>query len=311
MITRDYAAACSGRGRVSDCCAALIGIIRNANVGWTRETASRGLAFKGADVSAVAARSIGDAGVIERSWQTALIKYGARRDACIDRGAAGQESHCLGRAAIVRQRRQHRVGAGLVAGACEPRCFGGVAKKVMAITGDGAVNIGPGSRGAAAVAAAVSSGITGDDCVFQSHARRADADAAARTFGYKTRWLGSSALIDTGVASLSVVNTERCVLYIHGRRAIGNSAAIREAAGAVHATTAADLSAVAAVTTKREVVGKRRGVDDHGSTVGEDRAAAGATAVTRIMTTQAARAEGIAAAAAVGSGQVECGVGYR
>ena len=166
--------------------------------------------------------------------QAALIKCGASRHARVDRGTAGRKRHRLGWATIVRQRRQHRVGAGLVAGAGEARCFGGDAEKVMAIAGDGAVNIGSGSRSAGGVAETVGSGVTGNDCVFQSHAAGAHADAAAGTFGHEARRLVSSALVDTGVAGLSVVKADRSVLDIDGGRiVVRNRAAMREAAGAV------------------------------------------------------------------------------
>ena len=122
--------------------------------------------------------------------------------------------------------------------------------------------LGPGSRSVGGVARAVGSGITGNDCVFQSNAGGADADAAASTFGHKARRLVSCALVDAAVAGLSVIKTQSPMLHIdRGRIVVRNSGAIREAAGAVHAATAVGLSAIAAVTANCEVVGKRRGIE--------------------------------------------------
>src|SRR2546426_4624725 len=226
MVTRNCATGCSRRSRVSDNRAALVGVIRHANVGWTSEAASW-LEFKGADVGAVAGRSVGNARVIVRARLAALIKRGASRHARVDRGTAGCKRHRLGWAAIVRQRRQHRVGAGLVAGPGEARCIGSDAEKVMAIAGDGAVHIGSGSWGARGVTETVGSCVTSDDCVFQSHAGGANADAAASTFGRGARGLGNSRRVDTGVAGLGVVKAERTVLHIDGGPIVGNRAAIR------------------------------------------------------------------------------------
>ena len=57
----------------------------------------------------------------------------------------------------------------------------------MSITDDGAVNIRSRRGRAGGVAETVGRGITGDDCVFQSHARRTDTNAAARAFGGEAR----------------------------------------------------------------------------------------------------------------------------
>src|SRR5262245_55342306 len=118
MITRDGPAAGPGRSRVIDYRAALAGVIRHAHVGWTGEAAIR-LAFKGSDIGAIAAPRVGDARVIELARAPALIEQGAGRHARVDRGTTGQKLHRLGRAAIVRQRRQHRVRTYLVPGAGE------------------------------------------------------------------------------------------------------------------------------------------------------------------------------------------------
>src|SRR5438105_12572631 len=181
----------------------------------------------------------------------------------------------------------------------------------MAATGDGAVNIGPRSRGAGGVAGAVGSGITGNDCVFQSHAGGAHADAAASTFGHEAWRLVRSALVDTAVAALRVVKAQRSVLDIDSGCIVGNGAAIRETAGAMIAATTADLSAVAPITSNGEVVRKSGRIDDHGSAVCEHSAAAGGAAVTAVLTAKAAIADGIAAGSAGGSCQVERGVAHR
>ena len=124
MVTRDCAAPRSGRRCVIYNRAALIGVIRHADVGWTGEAAV-GLKFKGADVSAVAGESIRDTRVIERAWTAALIKGGASRHARIDRGAAWQQRHRLSWSTVVCERREHRYSPGLVADAAEPRCLSG------------------------------------------------------------------------------------------------------------------------------------------------------------------------------------------
>src|SRR5262249_42485370 len=96
-----------------------------------------------------------------------------------------QQLHRMGRTAIVGQRRQHRVRAGLVPGADEARGLGGETEKVMAVAGHGAVDVGSGSRGAAGVAGAVGRGVAGDDRVFQGDAAGAHADAAAGPLGHR------------------------------------------------------------------------------------------------------------------------------
>ena len=104
-----------------------------------------------------------------------------------------------------------------------------------------------------------------NDRVFQSHASRADANAAAGTLGHELRWFVRATLIDASVAGLCVVTTDRSVFDIYrGRIVVSDSPAKREAALTVSATikTAVRLSAIASVTANREIVGKRRGVDD-------------------------------------------------
>ena len=204
MVTRDSAAAFSRGFRVIDNRPTQTGVIRHANVRWTSEAAKR-LEFKGADVCAVAGRSIGDARVVVRARTTTLIKCSASRYSCVDGGAAGRKRHRLGWAAIVRQRRQHRVGAGLVTGPGEARCFSGNTEEVVTVAGDGAVHIGSGSWGTGGVAGTIGGSIARNNCVLQSHTAGAYANAAASTFGHKARWEVSSALVDAAVARLSIV----------------------------------------------------------------------------------------------------------
>ena len=73
MVTRDCAASCSGRFRVSDNRAAHAGVIRDGDICWTGKAANR-LEFKSTDVRAVARRGVHDAQVVERAREPALVK---------------------------------------------------------------------------------------------------------------------------------------------------------------------------------------------------------------------------------------------
>lgn len=312
MVTPERTAACSGRSWVINDRAALVWVTRDDNADRTADVATT-CRFKGADVGPVAGSSIGDAGVVNGAREAALIKCGAGRYPSIDRGTASRKRHRLGWTTIVRQRRQHWVGADLVASGTKAARISGDADEVMAIAGNGAVNVRSGSRSSGNIAGAVSSRITRNDCVFQGHIRWANADAAARTFRRWPQRLVSSALIDAAVAGLNAIQADRAVFDIQrGRIVVGDSAAVGEAACAVHAAvkSAISLSAVAAVTAIGEVVGKRRGVDDHGSTISEDGASARAAPVTGVVSAQAGRAERVAALAARCSREIESGVGH-
>src|SRR5262249_23826054 len=188
MVTGDRAAARSRGSLVFHNRAALIRVIWHANVGWTGENAIR-LELKGANVGAVAGRSIHNTRVVECTWLAALVKCGASSNPRVDRGTAWQKLHRPGWAAIVRKRGKHRVEAGQVAGPGESRRIRGVAEKIVAIAGDGAVHIRSGSRSSCCIAGAVGRGVTGYDCVVQSHTARAHADAAAGPFGHEARRL--------------------------------------------------------------------------------------------------------------------------
>jgi hypothetical protein len=69
--------------------------------------------------------------------------------------------------------------------------------------------------------------------------------------------------------------------------------------------TAIRLSAVAAVTTNREIVGKRCRVNDQCAAIGKDGATACAAAITRLMRAEAERSERIATVAACCSGEMK------
>src|SRR6185369_1515454 len=187
----------------------------------------------------------------------------------------------------------------------EACCIGGGPEKVMPITCDGAVNVGPGSRSAGSVAGAVRSRIPSNDGVFQSYGAWADADPSACTFGHETWGADSSTLVNSAVAGLSIVEAYRCVLDIHrGRIVVGNRAAVCKAASAVLGASAAPavgFSAVAAVTAIGRVVCKRRGIDDEASAVCQDGASASGPTVKRDMSAKAVGTKGIAAAAASGA----------
>src|SRR6185369_12963861 len=184
---------------------------------------------------------------------------------------------------------------------------------VMAIAGDCSVYVGSRSWSAGGVARTVRGGVTGNDRIFQSHAARAHADAAASTFRHEARRLVGSTLVDAGVAGLSVIKADRSVLYVDsGAIVISYRTTISETAGAVHAAvkTAVGLAAVAAIAANGKVIGERCGVDDHSPAISEDSATARTAAVASVMTSDTGRTERIAGVSASGSGQVECGVAH-
>jgi hypothetical protein len=80
----------------------------------------------------------------------------------------------------------------------------------------------------------------------------------------------------------------------------------------VHAAVEAGvgLPTVAAMTADGGVVRKCCGIDDQGSTVGENCATASGSAITRVMRAKAKRAKGVTSLSACRSCQMECGVSY-
>lgn len=264
MVTRDGATTCPGRLGVIYDRTTLVRVVGSANVTWTREYA-RDFSLKSADVRAVTGRSIDDARIIESARHAALIKGSASSYPSINRLTARQKFHRLSWPPVVRQRGQHRVRAGQIAGAGEAAGISDNTEEIVAVAGDRSIHIRSGSRGAGCVAEAVRRGIAGNDRVFQSHASGAHANAAARTFRHELGWFVRATLIDAGVAGLRVVTADRSVFDIYrGRIVVSDSPAVREAALAVSATikTAVRLSAIAPVTADGEIVGKGRGIDD-------------------------------------------------
>src|SRR5262245_25957520 len=164
----------------------------------------------------------------------------------------------------------------------------------MAITSDSAVHVGTSDWCAGCITGAVSSCVTSNDCVFQSHTAWTNANATPRTFGNKTWRLVSPTLINTGVAGLSIVKTQRAVLHIDGGGvAVSYRPTNCKAASTVHPTvkSAISLSTVAAIATNGEVVGKGRGVDSHRSAISKDGASASTAAVASVVCAQTSAAE--------------------
>ena len=77
--------------------------------------------------------------------------------------------------------------------------------KVMAIAGDGAIDIWSGSEHTGISSSAIRSRVTRNDRVFQRHARWSNANAAACSFRSVSRWLIRAALVDSGVTGLRAV----------------------------------------------------------------------------------------------------------
>ena len=170
------------------------------------------------------------------------------------------------------------------------------------------VNIRSGRRSTNVITQTVGRCVVRDDRPCQRYARRADADAAARTFGRRARRLIGSALIYAGVAGSGSVEAECAVIDIQRRGIIRDRTAVCEAARAVLTAvqTAVGLSAVAAVAAECRVIRKGRGIHRHRSALREDRSAASGSSITGRVTAEARRAERMSAVAAVRRCEIEC-----